>query len=589
VKISYLDIENFRGIKEAKIHFPDNVVLVGDNNIGKSTILEALDLVLGPERLHRQAPINEHDFYAGDYIGEDGLPISIKIEAIVTQLNDDQIRHFNANIEWWLPDQNRLINSPPIEQIESTNAIPALRVRFEGEYDVDEDNFVVKTYYASPQLDDGEYELFKTKDKRVCGFLLLRTLRTGSRALSLERGSLLDIILRLQEKRFTMWEDILSDLRGINVAESEEFEISQLLGDIQSSLQKFVPIEWASSPHFKVSEMTRESLRKTLTVFMGTGSESIDGDEYSVPFKNQGTGTINTLVLAMLTIIAELKQNVIFAMEEPEIAIPPHAQRRVTDSVRSLSSQAIFTTHSPYVLDEFPPENLLVLSSNRGVVTAHSAALPPAVKLKTYRTEIRTRFCECLLARKILITEGRTEYDSISVAARRLNECDSTRFKSLESLGIAVIDAQTETQIAPLAAYFRGFGKTVYALSDSQSESASATISSVVDGYYESPETGFEKLVVAHTSETALRRFVATTISDGDWPQNLGIDQPRDDTPIEDLKLALLKLLKKTKGSGNAARLLEMCETREMPEFLVSMIEDISSRETMQRVEDPSL
>ena len=40
-------------------------------------------------------------------------------------------------------------------------------------------------------------KLFRKKDKRNCGFLYLRTLRTGSRALSLERGSLLDIILQM--------------------------------------------------------------------------------------------------------------------------------------------------------------------------------------------------------------------------------------------------------------------------------------------------------------------------------------------------------------------------------------------------------
>jgi putative ATP-dependent endonuclease of the OLD family len=37
------------------------------------------------------------------------------------------------------------------------------------------------------------------------------------------------------------------------------------------------------------------------------------------------------LVFALLTLIADRKGNesVIFAMEEPEIALPPHTQRRV--------------------------------------------------------------------------------------------------------------------------------------------------------------------------------------------------------------------------------------------------------------------
>jgi putative ATP-dependent endonuclease of OLD family len=41
--------------------------LVGDNNVGKSTILEAIDLTLRPDRLSRMPVIDEHDFYAGEY------------------------------------------------------------------------------------------------------------------------------------------------------------------------------------------------------------------------------------------------------------------------------------------------------------------------------------------------------------------------------------------------------------------------------------------------------------------------------------------------------------------------------------------
>jgi hypothetical protein len=68
VKVSHLEIENFRGVKKASLLLPDHAVLIGDNNTGKSTVLEALDLVLGPDRLSRQSPIDEHDFHEGMYL-----------------------------------------------------------------------------------------------------------------------------------------------------------------------------------------------------------------------------------------------------------------------------------------------------------------------------------------------------------------------------------------------------------------------------------------------------------------------------------------------------------------------------------------
>lgn len=554
---------------------PRHVVFVGDNNTGKSTVLEAIDLVLGPERLQRPSPVDEHDFFAGEYLGSEDLPISIKIEVVVVDLSDEQRLHFGGHIEWWNSLTSTLLTTPPPEETDQAEVSHALRLGFEGKYDDEEDSFVGNTFFMSPESEEGQKDAFRTRDKRLCGFLFLRTLRTGSRALSLEKGSLLDIILRLQEKRLTMWEDVLAELRELAVAEKEELGVSAILEEIQNAVRKFVPADWAENPHIRVSDLTRDHLRKTLTVFMGTGAKNTAGAEFAAPFSHQGTGTINTLVLALLAMIAELKMNVIFAMEEPEIAIPPHTQRRIVDRVRSMAAQAIFTSHSPYVLDEFPPDNLVILKRTNGVLEATTATLPPAVKGKAYREELRTRFCECLLARRVLIAEGRTEYDAIPTAARRLHSLEPERFKSLESLGVAIIDAETETQIAPLGGYFKGLGKVVFAFSDHQEPKASAAIAASVDLAFQSPESSFEKLIINHTAETALRRFARDAVLQGRWPAHLAAETPRDDMALADLQSVLRKFLEKNKGASEAAILIASCTVAEMPDFLVATIEGI--------------
>ena len=127
----------------------------------------------------------------------------------------------------------------------------------------------------------------------------MRSLRTGSRALSLEHGSLLDIILRLKEIRPQMWEGTIGTLAGFDVASDPELGISGVLESIDKSLKKYVPREWGVKPHLKVSNLTREHLRKVVTAFIATGN----GD-HAAPFYRQGTGTINMLVLAMLSQIA---------------------------------------------------------------------------------------------------------------------------------------------------------------------------------------------------------------------------------------------------------------------------------------------
>ena len=120
----------------------------------------------------------------------------------------------------------------------------ALRVGFRGWYaEPDDDDFKTQTFFCSPPQDSGEQPFFRTPDKRLCGFLLLRALRTGSRALSLERGSLLDIILRVQELRPKMWEKVLEQLRTLPVAADPELGVTQILSGVQAAIRAFVPSE----------------------------------------------------------------------------------------------------------------------------------------------------------------------------------------------------------------------------------------------------------------------------------------------------------------------------------------------------------
>ena len=68
MKICKLNISHFRGIKNAALNFNGHNLMVGKNNVGKSTICEALDLVLGPDRLNKISPIDEYDFYNSEYL-----------------------------------------------------------------------------------------------------------------------------------------------------------------------------------------------------------------------------------------------------------------------------------------------------------------------------------------------------------------------------------------------------------------------------------------------------------------------------------------------------------------------------------------
>jgi putative ATP-dependent endonuclease of OLD family len=98
MKVRQVEIQNFRGIRSGKVSFADNTLLVGGNNAGKSTVCEALDLVLGPERLNRRPVVDEHDFHRSLYVDEEKNAVPIVIRAVLIDLSDEALRRFGGHI-----------------------------------------------------------------------------------------------------------------------------------------------------------------------------------------------------------------------------------------------------------------------------------------------------------------------------------------------------------------------------------------------------------------------------------------------------------------------------------------------------------
>nr|WP_296017118.1 AAA family ATPase [uncultured Acidovorax sp.] len=590
MQVAQINISNFRGIKSATLNLSRNAVLLGDNNTGKTTVLEALDLVLGPDRLNRTPPVDEHDFYLGRYLSKvkkpdpvkpeaiaQDLPLpvhvgdgaedaavdvadesmQIRIEATITDLSEEQRVRFGDYIEFWDDEQKKLYQAAEPEGIDVATICPAIRVTFVGKYDPEEDDFEGKTFFTWALTEGHKPQPFTKKDKQICGFLYLRSVRTGQRALSLERGSLLDIILRLKEVRPQMWEDAIEKIATYSVAENPALGITGVLQSINEALKKYVPREWGIEPHLKFSNLTREHLRKVITAFIATG----DG-AHAAPFYRQGTGTINMLVLAMLSLIAEDKHNVIFAMEEPETAIPPYAQKRIIHEVRKLASQTVFTSHSPYVVEEFSMDETIILSRDGGgTLTQSKVSLPDSVKLKRYRQEFRTRFSEGLLARRVLIAEGATEATAFPVACRRLAELNPEKYASLEALGVCVVDAGGEGSIPDMAKLYKEIGKRTFALCDLQGPDAHKAITAQVEHLYMHPEHGIEDLILKNTPHEAMARFADIV----QWPQDLQAKYP---DPKADALNALRAYFGKKKGDLGIADYLAQCSEAEIPVWI---------------------
>jgi len=113
----------------------------------------------------------------------------------VVQLRIENFRGIESGLERHLLVEGEVAATPGI-------SIPCLRLETIGRYDPAEDEVNAETFYThSSDAIEGEKDTVRRDIKRLFGFLYLRALQTGTRALSLERDSLLDVLLRLQKVR----------------------------------------------------------------------------------------------------------------------------------------------------------------------------------------------------------------------------------------------------------------------------------------------------------------------------------------------------------------------------------------------------
>ena len=454
--VSRLTIENFRGVRSAELSFTHHALLIGGNNVGKSTICEALELALSPDRQNRFPVVDEYDFYNASYLDQDGTPKPIRIEVLLTDVTPTVERICWNYLERWDPESRRILGEGELDDVDTAGFQWSLRLLALARYSPAEDEFETATYYAAKYDPENEDDSRVPRAVRRCfGFLYLRALRTGSRALSLERGSLLDVILRIQSLQTGIWEHLRTRLHDLDPPiEKGATKLAPVLRTIERRLAEYITMDQpGNATRLFVSQLTREHLRKTISFFI-----SLTADQDPVPFQAAGTGTLNTLVLALLSFIAELKEeNVIFAMEEPEIALPPHTQRRIASYLIENTTQCLVTSHSPYVIEKFdPPRITLLRRSDEGRLSGSQVALG-IMKAKTYRRYVRRGLAEAMLGRGVVVAEGLTEQLALSAAAEVMQAADAD-LHPLDLAGVTLISADGDGNISELGGFFVGLG-----------------------------------------------------------------------------------------------------------------------------------
>ena len=390
MRIKRLILKNFRIFKEKTVIELDNLTaLIGKNDIGKSTILDALDIFfngkdaqvkLEREDISKDAESNEiligvvFEDFPQTLIVDATVPTNLKDEFLLNKDGLLEIHKIYPNGDIKKEQVYIVANHPTHESLRDllTLKISELRQRAE-ELDVDlsdEDKRVASRIRRAirNKFIDEDIELEETKIpvnkegakqiwEQLKNYLPLYALFKVDRS-NVDQDSEIQDPMKIAIKKILREQEIQRKLKEIH--EKVKTAITEIANETINKLQEMNP-EIARELKPIVPEPRWESVFKGITISSDEG----------IPLNKRGSGVRRLILLNFFGAEAEKKKeernvpNIIYAFEEPETSQHPDHQHKLIDAFLSLSerddTQIILTTHSPGIAGLLPIENLRFL------------------------------------------------------------------------------------------------------------------------------------------------------------------------------------------------------------------------------------
>lgn len=405
MRLESLKIKNFRGYKdETVVLFDDLTTFVGRNDIGKSTILEALDIFfnagkgvikIDKDDVNKEA-VSEGDVTTVISASFSELPDSVVIDATnETKLVDEYLlnsesrleimkKYTNGGNEKVYICANHPTNDACKDLLLKKNQDLKKIIERDGIDCPDKSiNSVVRSsiwnhYSEDLQLNEIEIDVTKGETKSIWAkmnsylplYVLFQSDRKNSDSDSEVQDPLKKAVdLILQDKELarklnevaTVVECKLNEVSNLTLEKLKEMD-----PDVANSLNPVIP----SADKLKWSDVFK--------------NVTIAGDN-DVPINKRGSGVKRLVLLNFFRAEAERRSretesgSIIYAIEEPETSQHTKNQRILVDSFIKLSSipntQILMTTHSACIVKALEYTHLRLISSNDEIKSV-TAVLP---------------------------------------------------------------------------------------------------------------------------------------------------------------------------------------------------------------------
>jgi putative ATP-dependent endonuclease of OLD family len=405
MKLRHVSIRDFRGIQTLELDIDDTTVLVGENNSGKTAVLDALRMCLRELGPRRRVVFDAFDFHLKDADAE--LSSSSPIQ-ITMHFREDHAGDWDDQLVGRLSRQKILQVDNDLNQV-------LLRVT---------------CAYDSPSGDFSQDWSFLTIDGQPLPAVPENALSAVQREVAyFYLGALRDAAKHFDAKG-PFWRPFLKD----NQLPAEKKD------EIERKLRELNDLVVASHSSF---DGAREQLKKVQEIVpMASGDivaiEAVPGRIFDmlakaeihlgtstgakIPVGRHGEGTQSLAVLMLFSAFLDAwsRGSAIVALEEPEAHLHPSAVRALWSVVCGIKGQKLISTHSGDLLSEIDVHHVRRLArTSTGIRSFQVPAtlLSPEEKRKL-NYHVRQTRGELLFARCWLLVEGESEAWIYPAAAR---------------------------------------------------------------------------------------------------------------------------------------------------------------------------
>lgn len=319
MKINKVEIKNFRSIKNESIIFDDVLALVGENNVGKSTVLRALNSVFNYEQEEIYFHKDNHKHSPQSHFSEILLTFEI-------------------------------VSQNPPQYIKKCMKNQTLTIRFRYSYVTRKRNFTYKT---------NKIEKIPNEDK-VLAYIDEKIQYVY---IPVERS-----IEHIKYNTDSLFKKVISDALSHRTKNRDTVsaKIKPVLKELQnnefSAIAKKIEDFYLLSHSFRFNIHFDSDIDYKLV--LNNISLSIKDNDRGFHLKDCGSGVISTAIIAMHLYLAEMNHsNVVFGIEEPEINLHPQAQKELIANMIKHQNlgQLIITTHSPIIIDQLSHHKIVLV------------------------------------------------------------------------------------------------------------------------------------------------------------------------------------------------------------------------------------